>query len=171
MEELKVTLIQSHLHWENPVANRNHFSELFSQIEGETDLIVLPEMFTTGFTMDAESVAEKPDGPTVQWMHTEAKKNNAAITGSLIVKENGHYYNRLFFIQPDGTIDTYNKKHTFTLAGEHKVFDAGTSIKQIAYKGWKIRPLICYICVSRFGLVIQMNMMYCYMLLIGQTKE
>ncbi len=144
MEELKVTLIQSHLHWENPVANRNHFSELFSQIEGETDLIVLPEMFTTGFTMDAESVAEKPDGPTVQWMHTEAKKNNAAITGSLIVKENGHYYNRLFFIQPDGTIDTYNKKHTFTLAGEHKVFDAGTSIKQIAYKGWKIRPLICY---------------------------
>ena len=144
MEELKVTLIQSHLHWENPVANRTHFSAVFDAIKEATDLIVLPEMFTTGFTMNAEMLAEKSDGPTVLWMQSEAKKHNAAITGSLIIEDQELFYNRLFFVQPDGTIDTYNKKHTFTLAGEHKIFTAGKNFQQINYKGWKIRPLVCY---------------------------
>jgi len=144
MEELKVTLIQSHLHWENPVANRTHFSAVFDAIKEATDLIVLPEMFTTGFTMNAEMLAEKSDGPTVLWMQSEAKKHNAAITGSLIIEDQELFYNRLFFVQPDGTIDTYNKKHTFTLAGEHKIFTAGKNLQQINYKGWKIRPLVCY---------------------------
>ena len=144
MQELKVTLIQSHLYWENPVANRAHFSKLFDTIKEETDLIVLPEMFTTGFTMNAELLAEKIDGPTFLWMQAEAKKHNTAITGSFNIEEQDFYYNRLFFVQPDGVIDTYDKKHTFTLAGEHKIFKAGTSLKQIRYKGWTIRPLICY---------------------------
>ena len=144
MKELKVTLIQSHLHWENPVANRAHFSELFNAIEVTTDLIVLPEMFTTGFTMNAQTVAEKTNGPTVLWMQEEAKKHQAAITGSLIIEDQGAYYNRLFFVQPDGSFETYDKKHTFTLAGEHKTFKAGNAFIQIEYKGWKIRPLICY---------------------------
>lgn len=144
MESLRVTLIQSHLHWENPVANRSHFSQLFDTIKQDTDLIVLPEMFTTGFTMNAEDVAEKSNGASVMWMKTEAKKHNTAITASLIIKEEGHYNNRLFFVTPEGSIETYDKKHTFTLAGEHTVFKAGDTIKQIEYKGWKIRPLICY---------------------------
>ena len=144
MEELKVTIIQSHLYWENPEANRVHFSGLFDCIKVVTDLIVLPEMFTTGFTMNAEAVAEAPDGPTVLWMQTEAKRLNTAITGSIIIKDHDLFYNRLFFVQPDGTIDTYNKKHTFTLAGEDKVFTAGIILELIVYKGWKIRPLVCY---------------------------
>lgn len=144
MDTLKVTIIQSHLHWENPVANRTHFSTLIDSISEETDLIVLPEMFTTGFTMEAASVRETPDGPTVAWMKAVAKKVNTAITGSLIIKDGDHYYNRLFFVHPDSTTETYDKKHTFTLAGEHKVYKAGEDIKQIIYKGWRIRPLICY---------------------------
>ena len=144
MEELKVTIIQSHLHWENPEANRVHFSQLFETIQVSTDIIVLPEMFTTGFTINAEAVAEKPDGSTVKWMLAEAKKHNTAITGSIIIKENDLFYNRLFFATPCGDIINYNKKHTFTLAGEHKVFAAGNELKIIRYKGWKIRPLVCY---------------------------
>jgi len=144
MEELKITLIQSHLHWENPVANRTHFSKIFDKIDGDTDVIVLPEMFTTGFSMNAETSAETPNGPTALWMQAEALKHNAAITGSLIIKDNGLFYNRLFFVRPDGIIETYNKKHTFTLAGEHTVYTAGRNLVQIEYKGWKIRPLVCY---------------------------
>ncbi|EDM44332.1 amidase-type enzyme [unidentified eubacterium SCB49] len=144
MEALKVTIVQSHLFWENPKANRQHFSQLFDSIKEKTDLIVLPEMFTTGFTMQAEAVAEKPDGPTLVWMQEEAKKHNAAITGSVIIEDEGLYYNRLIFMFPDGTFNVYDKKHTFTLAGEHKVFTAGTTLKRIDYKGWKIRPLVCY---------------------------
>lgn len=144
MEELKVTIIQSHLHWENPEANRVHFSKLFDTLKEDTDVIVLPEMFATGFTMNAEQVAEAPDGSTVLWMITEAKKRHTAITGSLIIKDHDLFYNRLFFVMPDGTVKTYNKKHTFTLAGEHKVYTAGRNLELITYKGWKIRPLICY---------------------------
>ena len=143
-DHLKVTLVQSHLFWENPEANRTHFSNLFEKIVEETDLIILPEMFTSGFTMNAIAVAEAPNGPSVLWMISEAKKKKAAITGSLIIEEEGVYYNRLFFVRPDGAIETYDKKHTFTLAGEHKIFKAGNSLKQIEYKGWKIRPLVCY---------------------------
>ncbi len=144
MKDLRVTIIQSHLFWENPEANRVHFSKLFETLKDETDIIVLPEMFTTGFTMNAAEVAEAPDGPTVLWMQTQATKLNAAITGSIVIKDGEFYYNRLLFVKPDGFTEAYDKKHTFTLAGEHKVFNAGNSIKQIEYKGWKIRPLICY---------------------------
>lgn len=141
---LKVTLVQSHLYWENPAANRDHFSEILSSIKEETHLIVLPEMFTTGFTMNAEAVAEEKNGPTFLWMQTEAKKKRSAITGSIVIKENDLYYNRLFFVFPDGSFKTYNKKHTFTLAGEHEVYTAGRKHTIIDYMGWKICPLICY---------------------------
>lgn len=143
-DQLNVTLIQSHLYWENPVANRTHFSEIFNKIEKQTDLIILPEMFTSGFTMNAEAVAEAPDGPTFLWMQAEAEKHHTAITGSVVIKDNGLFYNRLFFVFPNGEFKTYNKKHTFTLAGEHKVFTAGRIHTLIDYKGWKICPLICY---------------------------
>ncbi|MFC7356362.1 amidohydrolase [Jejudonia soesokkakensis] len=142
--QLKVSIIQSHLHWENPVANRTQFSEKIAAISEDTDLIILPEMFTTGFTMNAASLAEETNGVTLFWMQSEAKKKNAALTGSIIIKDDGLFYNRLFFVFPDGTFHQYDKKHTFALAGEHKTYQAGQNKLIVTYKGWKICPLVCY---------------------------
>lgn len=143
-ETLAVTLVQSHLHWENAVANLEMFSEKLKDISEATDLIVLPEMFNTGFSMNATSLAETMDGPTVSWMTKTATEMKTAITGSVIISENEKFYNRLLFVFPDGSFKTYDKRHTFTLAGEHKTYAAGTESLLVEYLGWKIRPLICY---------------------------
>ena len=144
MSDLKVALIQSELAWENPAQNRAHFSKEIHTISSEVDLIVLPEMFTTGFTMHPEKVAETMTGKTILWLKAMAKEKNAAITGSLAIKEGTHYYNRLVFVFPNGEIQTYDKRHTFTLAGEDKIYTAGTKKRIVNYKGWKICLLICY---------------------------
>jgi omega-amidase len=143
-KKLNITIIQTHLHWENPDANRAMFDEKIRNVKEDTDLIVLPEMFTTGFTMNAEPNAEEKHGFTLVWLKQRALDKNCAITGSLIVKDNGLFYNRLYFVTAAGTIETYNKKHTFTLAGEHKIYTAGQNKTIIDYKGWRICPLICY---------------------------
>jgi len=143
-DTLKVTIIQSSLFWEDSEANRELFSEKIDKIKEETNLIILPEMFTTGFTMNVSELAELETGITLKWMQSEAKKNNCAITGSVIISENNSYYNRLFFVFPDGKYKTYNKRHTFTLAGEDKTYKAGNEQVLIDYLGWKIYPLICY---------------------------
>lgn len=143
-ETLKITIIQSELHWENAESNLVMFSEKIQNIEDKTDLIVLPEMFTTGFSMNAEKLAEPNDGKAFKWMVSEAKKNNCAITGSVIISENGNFYNRLFFVFPDGSFQKYDKKHTFTLAKENETYSAGTERLIVNYKGWKICPLVCY---------------------------
>lgn len=142
--QLKVALIQSDLIWENPKENRNHFEEKISSISEEIDLIVLPEMFTTGFSMNPEQIAETMQGETVKWMQQLAKKRQCALTGSIIITETNQYYNRLLFVHPSGKIEYYNKKHTFTLAGEDKVYTAGNEKLMVNYQGWKICPLICY---------------------------
>ncbi|TCK65090.1 putative amidohydrolase [Winogradskyella wandonensis] len=142
--ELKVALIQTDLAWENPKANRENFTSKIASISETVDLIVLPEMFTSGFTMNASEVAETMDGETIAWLKELSKKKEAAIVGSLVIIEKNNYYNRLVFIHPNGTIDSYDKRHTFTLAGEHKVYTAGTSKTIIDYKGFRICPLICY---------------------------
>lgn len=144
MENLKITIIQSELHWENAEANRAMFSAKIQNIKGETDLIVLPEMFSTGFSMNAEKLAETSDGKTLQWMISEAQKKNCAITGSVIISEKNHFYNRLFFVFPDGSFEKYDKKHTFTLAKENETYKAGNERLIVDYKGWKICPLVCY---------------------------
>ncbi len=136
--------IQSHLIWENPAENRNYFEEKINSLPKNLDLLVLPEMFTTGFTMNPEKVAEKIDGKTVSWLQKIASEKNFAITGSLVIEENGNYYNRLVFVHPSGKIDFYDKKHTFTLAGEDKVYVSGKKKTIIHYQGWKICGLICY---------------------------
>ncbi|MEM9679130.1 MAG: amidohydrolase [Bacteroidota bacterium] len=141
---LNVALIQSNLIWEDPIQNRVNFEQKIRSISGDVDLIVLPEMFSSGFTMNASAVAEGMDGDTVSWLTDMAKNTQAAITGSLVIEDDGHYHNRLIFVYPDGTIKTYNKRHTFTLAGEHKVYKAGEEKLVLDYKGWKICPLICY---------------------------
>jgi predicted amidohydrolase len=142
--ELKIALIQANLVWENPIQNRINFSEKINTISAAIDLIILPEMFTSGFTMNAKTIAETMDGETFTWLKQTAQEKDAAITGSLVVKEYGNYFNRCFFVEPDGTISTYDKRHTFTLAGEHKVYKAGKTKIIINYKGWKICPLVCY---------------------------
>ncbi len=142
--QLKIAIIQSDLVWENPKANREDFSKKIECISEDVDLIVLPEMFTSGFTMNASNVAETMQGKTVSWMKELASKTNAAIVGSLVILEENNYYNRLIFVEPSGRITTYNKRHCFTLVGEEKVFTAGVEKVIIEYKGWRICPLICY---------------------------
>ena len=141
---MKIALIQSSLVWENPKANRNNFEEKINAISEKVDLIVLPEMFTSGFTMNPKDVCEAMDGETVLWLKLIAKAKNSAITGSLIIKENNNYYNRLVFVFPSGEIQFYNKRHLFTLAGEEKAYTAGKEKLIIDYLGFKICPLICY---------------------------
>ena len=141
---MKTLLLQSNIIWENPQANRNHFSKQLSAITEKVDLIVLPEMFSTGFTMNPESVAETMQGDTVLWMQKLAQNSNCAIVGSLVIVEDGNFFNRLLFVDPSGTIQTYDKKHLFTLAGEKEVYTAGTEKLVIEYNGWKICALICY---------------------------
>jgi omega-amidase len=143
-EKLKITMIQANLHWENPEANRVMFAENIKNINEDTDLVVLPEMFTTGFTMNAAKNAEATEATTCSWLKAIAAENDCAITGSLIVKDQGKFYNRLYFVTAGGAVETYDKKHTFTLAGEHKTYAAGKNKVIVNYKGWRICPLICY---------------------------
>lgn len=143
-EELRVTLVQTSLFWENPQKNYAHFSKKLALLDTQTDLIILPEMFSTGFSMNAPMLAETNDGFGLKWMQTEAEKHQAAVTGSIIVEENKNYYNRLYFVLPDGSYQTYDKRHTFTYADEDEVYTAGTQLLSVNYKGWRIRPLICY---------------------------
>lgn len=141
---LRVSLVQSVLYWENSEANKAALTNYIEQLKGQTDLIILPEMFTSGFTMAPQKVAETMSGSTVYWMKSKAAQLNAAIVGSLVIEEGGNYYNRLLWVNPDGTIFHYDKRHLFTLAGEHKSYTSGKRRLIVEYKGWKICPLICY---------------------------
>ena len=142
--ELHVVGIQADLVWENPPENLKLFEDIITDLPATTDLVVLPEMFTTGFTMHPKNIAEPMSGSSITWMKRLAQKFDFAITGSLIIKEDNKFYNRLVFVHPSGKIETYDKRHSFALAGEHKVYTSGKEIITIDYKGWKIRPLICY---------------------------
>jgi omega-amidase len=141
---MKIAIIQTELIWENPLENRSHLAQKITGFMEDVDLIVLPEMFSSGFTMEAKKIAETMQGETVTWLQHMAKAKNCAITGSLAIKENGKFYNRLVFVHPSGEIQHYDKRHLFTLAGEEKVYSKGNKRLIIDYKGWKICPLICY---------------------------
>jgi len=141
---MKVAFIQTTLAWENPTENRSHFAKKIMNFKEDVDLIVLPELFTTGFTMNAKAVAETMQGDTIAWLQQLAKSKNCAITGSLAITENGNFYNRLVFVFPSGELHTYDKRHLFRLAGEDKVYTPGKDRLIIDYKGFKICPLICY---------------------------
>ncbi len=143
-QELKIALIQSQLIWEDPQANRANFSKKIASIPEDVDLIILPEMFTTGFTMSPHTIDASEGSKTVEWMQKVANKKNAALCGSIVYNEKGSYFNRLYFVKPNGDISIYDKKHTFTLAGEHKVYQAGAAKLVLEYKEFKVCPLICY---------------------------
>jgi predicted amidohydrolase len=144
MENLKVTLFQGYLFWENIDQNLKNISLRLSNIREKTNLIILPEMFNTGFTMNAEKLAEPMNGKTMIWMKKQAKEFNCVVTGSLIIKDGEHYYNRLIWMQPDGKYQYYDKRHLFGLAKEDHTYTAGTHKLIVELKGWKICPVICY---------------------------
>jgi predicted amidohydrolase len=144
MQNLTVTLIQTELVWEKIEANLTHFTDRIAALEGPTDLIILPEMFSTGFSMNAPALAEPMDGAAATWIRDTSVQKGVVITGSLMIRENGRYYNRLLWATPDGTLSTYDKRHLFRYAGEEKVYTAGNKRLTVELKGWNIRPFICY---------------------------
>jgi predicted amidohydrolase len=143
-KELKIVAIQSNLIWENPNENRRHFEHKISQLDSDTNLIVLPEMFSTGFTMCPNTVAETMNGTTISWMIKMAKVYNLAIIGSIVIQDNYQYFNRAVFVHPSGDLETYDKRHLFSLAGEDRLYTSGMNRVVINFNGWRICPLICY---------------------------
>lgn len=143
MNNLSVTIVQSNLVWEDAEANLSKFSSLLKDVRN-TDLIILPEMFPTGFSMKPSELYEEEHGSTLQWMKLLSKEKDAAVCGSIIVKQGESYYNRLYFVQPEGRVHKYDKRHLFTLAGEEKVYSPGKERLVLEFRGWKIMPLICY---------------------------
>ncbi len=144
MSHLKITLVQADLAWEDPRTNRTRFDRALAGIAGTTDLVVLPEMFTTGFTMAGDDVAEAMEGSSVAWMKRTASGLAAHVAGSLVIRENGNVYNRLVWASPEGHIYTYDKRHLFRMSGEHKVYAAGTTSLTVSIGEWRVRPFICY---------------------------
>lgn len=144
MNNLIVSIIQTNLHWENSAKNIAHFDTKLNAITEPTDIIVLPEMFTTGFTMNPNLLAEEHGGNGLQWMIKKAKEKNCVLVGSISVKENKQFYNRLYWVKPDGSFEFYDKRHLFKMGNEHEHYTAGNKKIIIEYKGWKICPLICY---------------------------
>lgn len=143
-DQLHITIIQHDIAWENKGANIAAYEEYIRGIQGKKEIVVLPEMFSTGFTMDAAGMAETMDGPTVQWMQATAQMHRCILTGSLIIEENGNYYNRLLWVLPNGQVGVYDKRHLFGYAGEDQYYTAGEKRLIVSVNGWKICPLICY---------------------------
>jgi omega-amidase len=145
MNNLRITTVQADLVWEKKIENLAKFDDLLRGIKrGETDVIVLPEMFTTGFSMNPAAFAETMDDATIFWLKKKAWELDAAVTGSFICLENGKYYNRLVWMQPDSTYTVYDKRHRFTLAGENDYYTEGVERRIVEWRGWRICPLICY---------------------------
>jgi predicted amidohydrolase len=144
MQDLKVALVQADLVWENRKINLASFEKSLELLPSDVDLIILPEMFNTGFTMNPAPNAETMEGETLRWMKRISKQKQAALTGSLIIAEGSGYYNRLIWMLPDGTYSYYDKKHLFTLAGEQNFYKSGNTRLIVEFKGWKICPVICY---------------------------
>lgn len=143
-ENLHITLLQTSLYWEDKAANLSMFDKKLEEVKEHTDLIVLPEMFSTGFSMRSEILAETMDGETLKWMRLKAAQKKCVITGSVIIKEEGAYYNRLLWVSPDGDVKYYSKRHLFRMAKENNYYNSGSERLVVELKGWKIAPLICY---------------------------
>ncbi|MEJ5961762.1 nitrilase family protein [Pedobacter immunditicola] len=142
---LKITVFQAYLFWENVDKNLQNLAlRLSNGVKEKTDLIVLPEMFSTGFSMNPEALAEEMNGKTMEWMSNMAKKYNCVITGSIIITENGNYYNRLIWMNPDGQYKYYDKRHLFSMGKEDLHYTAGNERVTVELKGWKIRLATCY---------------------------
>lgn len=146
MRDLTVSLLQTTLHWLDPASNRAHFDDLIGDVSrrDRPDLIVMPEMFSTGFTMAPADHAESMDGETVAWMRLVARDYGVTLCGSLVIEVNGRYFNRLIWMPPDGDAGWYDKRHLFRMAGEHEHYSAGTERRIFTLNEWRICPLVCY---------------------------
>lgn len=144
MSALDVTIVQADLHWHDAKRNCDYFEEVISGLDDPGDLIVLPEMFSTGFTMEAQTQAERWNGPSVKWMRRVAAERSICLCGSLIIEDNGHFYNRFILMRPDGSHTLYDKRHLFRLAGEHRHYSAGNELVAFEINGFRICPMICY---------------------------
>lgn len=143
MQDLNITLLQCELAWEDPSANREQIANAIASLKTDTDLIVLPEMFTTGFSMNALANAEQPNGETEHWMQALAAQHNCAISGSIAVQADGGVYNRMLFATPEG-ITHYDKRHLFRMAGEHNRYQQGEGRVVVNWRGWRILLQVCY---------------------------
>lgn len=144
MTDLQITYIQSDLHWEDPQANLEHFSQLLKEVPAETDLVLLPETFNTAFPVEPKVFAETTDGPTMQWLQQKAQELNAVICGTFLLEIDGHYHNSLVWMRPDGNYELYHKRHTFTLGGENLPVEPGEKPLIVELNGWRIKPMVCY---------------------------
>ena len=144
MQPLTITIIQTNLFWEDKAANLKMLQQKIESIIGKTEVVILPEMFSTGFSMKPEGLAETMDGNTIQWMKEVGAKNKIILTGSIIIEEEGNYYNRLIWMLPNGQYGKYDKRHLFAFAGEHEHYSAGNKRLIASVKGWKINLQICY---------------------------
>jgi omega-amidase len=140
----RVSIVQQPLVWADPDANRAHFGQVIAPLAGATDLVVLPEMFTTGFTMKPETLAEAADGPTRAWLLEQANLLDAAVGGSVAVKEQGRYYNRFMLAMPGGPTYWYDKRHLFRMGAEHRHYSAGGHALIVEWRGARLCPLVCY---------------------------
>jgi omega-amidase len=141
---LSITVIQPDIVWEDKAANLQQYEQYISQTDCSRQVVVLPEMFSTGFSMAAEKLAEPMDGPTVQWMQEIATTYKCILTGSLIIEDDGSYYNRMLWVTPDGNIGYYDKRHLFGFAGEDKVYTAGNRRQYVSVNGWVVNLQVCY---------------------------
>jgi len=144
MSTLSITVIQSIIHWQNKQANLAMFEQKIGSIKEKTEIVLLPEMFSTGFSMEAATLAETMEGTTVQWMQRISAEKKIILAGSVIIEENGHYYNRLLWVLPNGQLGVYDKRHRFAFAGEDNHYTAGSKRLIASVKGWKINLQICY---------------------------
>lgn len=144
MPDLRVTIVQSMLHWEDAAANRTMFSEKLAALKGASDLIALPEMFTTGFSMRSAELAEPMNGPTVAWMKEQARGTNAALYGSAIITEGGKYFNRGLFVTPEGQVTAYDKRHLFRFANETEHYSPGAERVVVEWRGWRFLLQVCF---------------------------
>jgi len=141
---LNVSVIQTDLFWEDKSKNIEHFTQKINELSKETEFVILPEMFTTGFSMNPENHAESMEGSSVQWMIKTAKEHNILLSGSLIIEENGAFLNRSVNVFPDGRVYSYDKRHLFRMGEENKHYTTGNTRLIFSYKNWRIFPLICY---------------------------
>lgn len=168
MSTLHITMIQSELHWEQVDANLQLFSEQMEPVS-QTDIIVLPEMFTTGFSMRPELFSESPDGKAVQQMKAWASKKDAVVCGSLMTSDNKRYYNRFYWVEPDGTVQTYDKRHLFSLGHETQHYTAGKHQLTLTRNGFKIRCAICF--DLRFPVWLRNNNSYDVLLIVANWPQ
>lgn len=142
--EIRIALVQTDLHWQNKTANLAMLEEKIWGFSGQADLIILPEMFTTGFTMEAHKLAEPMNLTACKWMKQLAAQTQATITGSVIISSGGHFFNRLLWVSPNGAIEHYDKRHLFRMANEHQTYSSGKKLPIFRLNGWQFCPQVCY---------------------------